>query len=298
MSETAAPSALQRRLSSLVSSYQRRRARAASSRWILPAVAAFVLLGILWSWQRLDLDLQSLDARLLAASAGLAIPAALLSAVEYILSQRLVGNDSSPSTAISVALMGSLGNLLPIPGGAMVRVDAMTSSGSRLSVAVRTTAGIGLVWVGLALISSGTAIALLGRTGTGAVLGGIGALIAVAGVTAIRPRSSRQVGLTAAVFFVEILVIVLATMRIYFVLAAIGEDASWTQSLGLVASGAVAVSVGLVPAGLGVRELIAGLLAPLVGLTAAAGFLTAGINQILSLVGQGLLAVIVRPRRD
>ncbi len=287
----------QRRITLAAKRYQALRRRATASRWLVPVIALLLVVGIVVSWVTLDVDLGAVDRWRLLASAALAVPAAILSATEYWLAQRLVGGRASARESVTVSLLGSLGNLLPLPGGAIVRVDAMTSGGSALSAAVRTTAGIGLVWVGMALVASGVAIVSLGSSAAGAALVGIGVVIAIGGVVAIGPRGSRTRWLTSLVFVVEALVIAIAAWRILLVLEAIGESATATQALGLVASGAVAVSVGLVPAGLGVRELLAGLLAPLVGLPAAAGFLTAGLNQILSLLGQGALAAVVRPGR-
>lgn len=258
-------------------------------------MATFLVLGVAWSWRQLDVSYSQLGVRGLVLATLLAVPAALLSAAEYWLAQRLVDGSASVRESISVSLLGSLGNLLPIPGGALVRVEAMTSSGSRLSVAVRTTAGIGLVWVGLTLAASGAAVWVLGRPTAGLSMALGGAVACALGTLALRPRTRRTARLTAAVFVVEALVILIATWRIHLVLGAIGIAAAWSQAFGIVASGAVAVSIGVVPAGLGVREVLAGALAPLVGLSAAAGFLTAGINQALSLVGQGALAAVALP---
>ncbi|MBY5164493.1 flippase-like domain-containing protein [Salsipaludibacter albus] len=281
----------------LVARYRRVRERVSESRWLLPVVVVLVVVGITWSWQRLEIEPAELGWGALAASAALAIPAALMSAGEFWLAQRLAGGHSTARESIRVSLLGSLGNLLPIPGGAIVRVEAMTASGASPGIAVRMTAGIGVAWVGLTLIASGLAVAALSNLAPGLVAAGIGVVACIGGAVAIRPRDRNAVWLTVAVYVLEILVILLATWRILLVLEAIGTDASWAQAFGLVASGALAVSVGLVPAGLGVRELLASVLAPLVGLTAAAGFLTAGLNQVLSLIGQGLLALTTIQRR-
>lgn len=283
---------------SIIARYQRIRGRVTKSRLVLPAVALLVVVGVVWSWQRLDLDYTTLGWGGLAASAALAIPAAMLSAAEFWLAQRLAGGHATPRDSIRVSLLGSLGNLLPIPGGAIVRVEAMTARGAAPGVAVRTTGGIGLAWVGLTLVASGLAVAAAGRTFPGVAAAAAGLVVCIAGVVALRPRGGTSTRVVGAVFLLETMVIVLATWRIHIVLSAIGTEASWTQSFGLVASGALAVSVGLVPAGLGVRELLASILAPLVGLSAAAGFLTAGLNQVLSLLGQGALALTtIRPDR-
>ena len=283
---------------SWIDRYRIGRDRATSSRWPIPVIAVLVLAGIVWSWQRLDLSFDTLRFGPLLGSLLLAIPAALLSALEYSLAQRIVGSRATLSQSVNVSLFGSLANLLPLPGGAMVRVEAMTSTGSRLSAAVRTTAGVGIIWVALAMIASGSAITVLDRPVIGLVLVAAGLVAMVAGIIAIGPRDRRTKWLTVAVIALELTVIGVATCRILLVLHAIGEDATWTQALGLVSAGAVAVAAGIVPAGLGIRELLAGLLAPLVGLTAAAGFITAGINQILTLVGQSLLALVTMMRRD
>ena len=285
------------RFSGLVTRYQSIRTRVASAPWLVPVVAIAVAIGIGFSWIRLDIDLSTLELSGLALSAVLAVPAALLSATEFLLAQRIAGTRTTFRTAVNVSLMGSLANLLPIPGGAIVRVDAMTNSGSRLGTAIRTTMGIGLVWVGLAVCGSGIAVFVLDRPGTGSALIAIGVVVSIAGVISLRLRGGTGVWLGLLVLAVELAVVGVATWRIHLVLSAIGEDPTWTQALGLVASGAVAVAVGLVPAGLGVRELLAALLAPLVGLPPAAGFLTAGINQVLSLIGQGALAMAVWARR-
>lgn len=93
-----------------------------------------------------------------------------------------------------------------------------------------------------------------------------------------------------------------AGLRFFFVLVAFGFDVSIGQALALATSGILATAVGIVPGGLGLRELLAGAFAPLVALSASVGVLAAIVNRIAGMVGlmavSAVLTVVSRAERS
>ena len=102
------------------------------------------------------------------------------------------------------------------------------------------------------------------------------------------------------VIAVETVFVLLSGVRVYASLHGIGVDASATQALALTVAAALANAAGIFPGGLGLREIIAGALSPLVGLPVAAGVLGAVIDRLIGLIVLAIatLIVIVVVKRD
>jgi uncharacterized membrane protein YbhN (UPF0104 family) len=99
---------------------------------------------------------------------------------------------------------------------------------------------------------------------------------------------------------VETVFVLLSGVRVYTALHGIGVEASATQALALTVAAALANAAGIFPGGLGLRELIAGALSPLVGLSVAAGVLGAAVDRLIGLIVLALvtLVVILVAKRD
>jgi uncharacterized membrane protein YbhN (UPF0104 family) len=83
---------------------------------------------------------------------------------------------------------------------------------------------------------------------------------------------------------VEVLAVLTNAGRLVLILIGLDVDASLNQTLVLAVSSSLAAAAGILPGGFGLRELIAAALAPLVGLPAAAGFVSPAINRVMGIV--------------
>lgn len=206
----------------------------------------------------------------------------LLSSLEFAVMVRILGQRIDMATAFEVTVIGAAANLLPIPGGAVARITALKFAGAGLRASATTMVMMTVMWVGVALTFSGGAIIYLGNEALGAVALAIG-IAAVTLAFFFTGSPSATLGATLTSLALKVLLVLADAARIYLALSALGFDVRPVQALVLVVAGALGSVVSIMPAGLGVREGLAALLAPLAGLAASAGFLAATLSRIIDL---------------
>ncbi len=208
---------------------------------------------------------------------------------EVWLGARLHGTRVPPSAAFTISALSTAANLLPIPGAALVKVGALRRHGIATRDAVRATAGLGVVWVGLGV---GLAAALQWSNRPGAAAAGAaGGLVLVAlGLVGLGRATVRQRVLAVAL---EAGSVACACGRVALILVMIDQPVDAAGAAALAAAGIVASAAGLFPGGLGLRELLSGLTAGLVGLERSVGVVVAALDRlttvaVLSVVTGGL----------
>ncbi|MFZ5654735.1 MAG: lysylphosphatidylglycerol synthase domain-containing protein [Pseudomonadota bacterium] len=249
-------------------------------------VAATVVLGIglLWAlntsadvWSRVQWGP-------LLAVLFLIVPAVtLVNAYEFRVSAHLLGKEYSALTSLEVTVMGTATNLLPVPGGTIVRVSALRTAGASMSDSVQATLLAGILWVGLTLSLAGTVLLVHATYIIGACFALPGIMILASTLWRLTRLSINQRA-TSQLVVSKLVIIVLDTLRIHLCLAAIGVEIDFSNAMVLTASTVVGSSMSIVPAGLGVREWTQAALAPLVGVSVADSFLSAVLVRILGLV--------------
>lgn len=255
----------------------------------LLAVAAVVFFAGGW-YALASLDIAVGDVRwpplLIAAFVG--VPLTLLAnTFEYIASARILRHRVAFVPALQLTTVSTAANLLPIPGAFLVRVQGLRMLGSRYGKALGSTAVIGMAWIGISALLACVLLALFGHWIAAVVFGAAGTpLLALAHVWLTRavPAAAERRRLTALVLAVELFAVMTNAVRLVLILVALRVDASVDQALVLAVSSSLAAAAGILPGGFGLRELIAALLAPLVGLPASAGFAATAINRVMGIV--------------
>jgi uncharacterized membrane protein YbhN (UPF0104 family) len=207
----------------------------------------------------------------------------LLNATEFRLTGRLVGQWIPYGRALETAVISSAANLLPLPGGSIVRVGALRAGGATLARGGSSTLFAGTVWVGVSLLYAGSALCALGRSARGAVFLGLGgaAMLAAAGLFAPLLENRRAAATLVGVRFV---MIIWGALRLTLCLWTLGIQAGFAKASVLTVANAVASVVAIVPGGLGIREGTAASLGVLAGLDASSGFLAAAVNRLVALL--------------
>ena len=221
---------------------------------------------------------------------GLAVPASIvLTAFEMMLTGRLLMQDFSFAQAIKISILGGAANMLPLPGGTVVRIAALREKGAPIAHGLRATVIAGAIWLGVAFVFSG-----LWMLGFSVVAGSIMSLLGVIALAAgfiFGLRAYSNPGVLSQIALVKLTATVLEAVQIMLCLQALGIVADFSVAATLSVSGVVGSAVSIVPAGLGVREIVSASLASVIGLTAAYGFLAASLNRIASLSVLGALAL-------
>ena len=241
---------------------------------------------------------------LLAVVGLVGLPLTLaVNAAEYQVTAAVLGYRVPFVPALRVGVLATAANLLPIPGAVLVRAHAVRRLGAPYGKIVLSTGAVGVCFVGTTCLMAGAVLAASGELAFGGILLGAGlVLLALALALLVRERGSRTgVRLLLATVARATAAIVVKAGRLYLILVAFGYEAGITQALTLTLAAIIALSLGFFPGGLGAAELLAAALSPLVGLSAAVGFVASAVDRLVSLVGLAVIAggvILLDRRRD
>ena len=272
-----------------------------SPRWrrpILIVAAIGFAVGILLSLQAqpdVFTELRWLPLALLALAA---IPVTIaLNAWEFQLSARLIGHEIGFGSAMETTIIGGVANMLPLPGGTIVRVAALKAAGATLGRGTSITLFVALMWFGVAFAYSGLWFVALGHAVPGLALLAGGAAILLGSALAAR-RMAGGWRVTGLLMLAKTGLVLVDAARIHLCLLALGVGSSFGQASVLTVASILGASVSVVPAGLGIREGAAALIGPLVGLAAASAYLSSSLNRIVGLAISApvALALVARKR--
>lgn len=255
-------------------------------------VAALVVfaLGLYWAITRnpelvADLELAPL-VLLVVISAPIGT---ILNAAELWALSRIAGGPMSWRTSFDVTIYTSAANMLPIPGGAMTKIAGFHAHGVGYRVALSMILLSFLLWGGLAFVFSAVALAVLDHGWQAATFLGAGLVLLVASAAGFaRFGHWPMVAIAAAS---RLLNFVVEGLRYWLAFAAMGLTVSFLHCSVFVVVTFVGAAVVFVPAGLGVSEATGALVASLIGLQAASGFLSTAIQRVARLAGLGAIAL-------
>jgi uncharacterized membrane protein YbhN (UPF0104 family) len=217
-----------------------------------------------------------------------------LNAFEYRAMAHFADHHPPALEIVQVSIMGSAANLLPVPGAVVVRLANLHKGGVRVTRGLNLTAIIGITWVGSACVLGGIA-QLFSHPGFGAVALALGVSLMTVSLVLLARLLEAGTRLRGAVELVaiEIGFVTMQALRLFLVAAALRFDVSFDQATALVIAAVSAAAIGFLPAGLGAREAIAALLAPIVGFPAAVGLVITAVDRVVNLVVLSVFAGIV-----
>lgn len=230
---------------------------------------------------------------LLAIVGLLGVPLTLiLNGAEYQVAAAIASYRVPFRAALRIGVLSTAANMLPIPGAMLVRAHAMRKLGASYGRIAVATGVVGLCFVGMTCgIASGVLLASR-EVVFGGILAGAGLLLLAASLAMLaaerRPRAAIRLLSAAAARATG--AILIKAGRLYLILVAFGYDAGATQALTLTVAAVVATSLGFFPGGLGAAEALAAAFSPLVGLSAAVGFVVSAVDRLISLIGLAVVA--------
>lgn len=219
-------------------------------------------------------------------------PATLaLNTAELRVIASLAGTSFGWAQSLRISLVGSLANLLPVPGAAAVRTTALVRDGVKVGRAAEASLLAAGVWAAAATLVTGIALAAAGA-GLGAllvVIAGIG-LLAVAVWRSVRRAGSRS---TVTLLAVETATLMVSGLRVALGYGVLRQTVGAAEALVIGSSQVVAALIGLAPGGLGLRELIAGGLATLVDRSADIAIAATVVDRLTGQIGLALTIAVV-----
>lgn len=218
-------------------------------------------------------------------------------AAQFRVTAHLIGVRMPWRRAAVVAVLGTAANMLPLPGGSIVRIAALKTASNSYLHTTRVTVLAAGNWLGVSLTIAAVALAYKGHTAAALaiLLAGI-CIIATAalllGALGTVTVARRFAGLCG----VQTVTTTIGALRLVLCFLAVGEAVSFADCLVLSLSAVIAAFIGVAPGGIGVVEGLAAAIASAIGVSAAAAFVAATINRIATLLIIGPLALILAHR--
>jgi len=217
----------------------------------------------------------------------------LANSCQFWLAARLLRVPMPPVRAMLVTLLSTAANMLPLPGGSVVRIAALKSTGNTYRQGTGVTVLVAGNWLGMTLILAGCALLALDLRGMGVGALASGGLALAASGAGLRVAHNAGAAWLLALAAAQSAMVATGTLRLWLCFRALGEPAAALEAVVLTLSNVVAAAVGVAPAGLGVAEVTAAGIATAIGIPAALAFLAAALDRISGLIVVGLLTVIL-----
>lgn len=224
----------------------------------------------------------------------------LLNVLEFLLSAKMISVKISFLKAVEVTIIGSAANMLPLPGSTMVRIGALKLSGAGYKKSTIITLLVALAWIGMAFLYAGVMLAAISISILGYAMAIMGLLTLFFSGLLVKQTESR-VKDYLRLLVLKLAMVLIDALRIFWCFSAFNIDINFSQASAFVISGVLGSAVSIVPAGLGVREIVSAGLAPFVGIAASAAFLAATLNRVLGLCAlvpvAGLLVLMEKKKK-
>lgn len=269
----------------------------AAKRWLLgSALALFVVVSVA-SFSTLPDDVTWrpwLVLLLVFVTTPLTVTA---NAAEYRVMAAISGHRVSWVESARLTVLATAANLLPLPGGIVVRTQALRREGTTYRRALAANAAAGLTWIAVGCLAAGV---LLGFRPDEVPLAVVAALLLAggAGLAAVwlllrradAAAAHRHLG---GLFVVELVTVAISSVRIYLAFQLMGQAVEPVQAVALSASLIIAAAIGIFPAGLGIREVLAGAIGVAVGLSTSESIAATAVDRIAGQVGLAILAAVM-----
>lgn len=261
---------------------------------MLTLAAGLFAIGGWLSFNGLAISVTDLRTAPLLVLAMLTIPALLYGGIGLILLARSSQLSIPLGKATVIGSDAYLAELLPLPGGAIVRTGALIKAGGGLKQSSALVILTAVLWIALGMTGAGLSLAPIDlRLGLplGLIGAGLGGLVFV--------WLWRKTGPALAILTLlhRGLGIALIAFRLQFAFAALHVSASFSDTLPFVLAGLVGSASSLAPAGLGVSESLAALAALSTSFQPGTAFLAVGLDRVTSLAACALLSGSARIAR-
>lgn len=291
---------LQDRAWTFVDAFQRPQRPSKRRRWPLVVAAAVFVAGTVIAGLNLPPTPGEVRWWILVLVAVVGTPAVIaINAAEYQVTARLLGHSVPFSGATRISVLATAANILPVPGAALVRIAGLRGLGAPSRLAIGVTALVGLAWVAITALVGGLLL-LVSLPLLGSVVAVAGAALFAVVLLALRSRvEPRDRGVGAlGLAAVEVGAVLMSGARLYAVLVGLGHQVELAEVAGLVIAGVIATATGVFPGGLGLREVLAALIAPLVGLSPALGLFATALTRLADYAVLGPISLILSIRRS
>jgi uncharacterized membrane protein YbhN (UPF0104 family) len=248
----------------------------------LLAIGLFVI-GLTVSARRLDSAIAwQFSTAVLTGMLGLLCLTFLVNSLRTHTHSRIVGARLSFGDNAKISLFGSAMNMLPlvIPAGLIMRMSNFVQHGGQAGHVARVFAVNHLLVLASSLLFG---FSMLTTTGIEQLQWPL-LLVCVTylgTLLVLIKQSDTRYGL--AIGILELIGVIVDAVRIYLCFKLLGFTIEFYQTAVLTISAVLGSAVSIVPAGLGVRELVGAMVSPLISVLPAQAFLAIALNRIFGM---------------
>jgi hypothetical protein len=254
------------------------------AKWRLPilfAALALFVIGSIVSFRSMDIRWDEIQLAPLLFLVAVLVPLNIIySAINMMLMGRASNVRITLTDGIRISAFAQVAEMLPIPGGAIVRTAALMKAGVGGLRSTGLVLAFSILWVACAAIGGGIALVDAGLPAF--ILLAAGSGMATATIGWLGWKFDWGTALLATVL--RVLGIALVGWRIVVAFTVIGVAISWMASLTFAFTVILGTAASIVPAGLGVGESLSALVADRVSVAPAAAFLAAAIARFTGFV--------------
>ena len=247
---------------------------------------AIFIVGGWFSIAQLELSWSDLSLPNLIILAFIFVPIGLMyGAANLSLTARTAGTYLSPGESFRINAFAQLAEVLPLSGGALVRGAALVAAGTSASRSAGVILANSLLWIACASVGAG--LAIMQFDSKAVFIAGASLIVVLIVVAYLWALAGPRLALYS--LSIRIIGIFISGWRIFFAFSAISITLTYSQSLVFAFASIAGSASSLAPAGLGIGEGLAAMLATLVATSSAAAFLGVAVNR---LVGIAVVAVV------
>lgn len=260
------------------------RVRSAAIRASLKICGILLLIGgSLWSIAALDLRPDQLSPWPLLINLCLLTPLSLFcAALSLRITAQAMGLTIGLGRASVVTATAYVAELLPVPGGALVRGHALVTAGASLAASARMVTLTAVLTLSMTVAISALALTSFGLS-YGLIISVIAGLAALGALGLVGRETS--VGMLMAMVAVRLVALFISILRLAASFAALGLPHDWAEVILYIAATTLGSTVGIIPGGFGINEAIAASMAVLIDAPPAEAFLAVALNHALALLG-------------
>lgn len=216
----------------------------------------------------------------------------VLGTVEFMLTARAAGRPITWRSAVEVTIYSNATNLLFAPAAYATKLAALKAHGVALKRGSASMILFAALWGGLAFLYAAAALAVQLKTELSVIFLTVSLALLIAAAVGFR-RLGAAWSAPGTVAAMRLVSFPIEAFRYLLALWAVGSAAGFAQASVLVAGSFLGMIVGIVPAGLGVRELVVGAMSPLVDVAPEIGFLAAALGRVVWMIGQAAVSAVV-----
>ena len=214
---------------------------------------------------------------------------ALCSSMSLAISARIVDAKIKFPKAIVISSVAAFSEIFPLPAGGLIRGAAYINSGASLSDSIRIVIVSSLLTLLLTCAIAGIPLYIM-QYQMGLVVSGAGGI----GVCVCILWFIFRAGMVAAIMVVgiRVIIIIFGIFRLILAFSILSYPLSYDTATVFLMAAQLGNTIAVIPAGLGITELLSVLLGEMINISPATAFIAVSINRIAGLAVNGSITFV------